>query len=325
VSLGAVDARRRIPPARSPRSYGRVRWVGYLVARNLGWARTQGVRRLAEEHEVNPFRRAARAVQKARWRRTHHVEPGHATPVFVFGLPRSGTNMLMRALTVSPEVVAYNDGDHRAFERYRLRENDVVRELVLTSRQRFVVFKPILDGHRALTLLDDLGVDERPKAVWLYRNVDGRTRSALEKFGTSALDAMRDIAAGTAADWQAQGLSGESLELIRSIDWDRATPADGASMVWYVKNRLYFEHRLDERADVLPLPYDVLAREPEKTMRIVCGFLGISWDPRVAAGIDTRSVGRRPSLPLDLRLRARCDDLTADLDAAAAAAGLRIS
>jgi hypothetical protein len=232
--------------------------------------------------------------------------------------------MLVRALKVSPEVEAYNDGDRAAFDRYRLRDTDVVRTLVSRSRQRFVVFKPILDGHRALTLLDDLGVEEPPKAIWLYRNVDDRARSALEKFGPSALDAMRDIAAGIDGDhWQAQGLSGDSLDLVRRINWERASPADGASMAWYVQNRLYFEYGLVERADVIPLPYDALVREPLETMKIVCRFLGVSWDSRIPADIDARSIGRRSQLPLDPRIRTCCDQLEDDLDNAAVVAGLR--
>src|SRR5688572_24622601 len=90
ASLNVVNASRRGSPDRASESYGRVGWIGHLVARNLHWVRTQGIRELVEEHELHPVRRSVTAIRKARWRHAHAVEPGHAIPVFVFGMPRSG-------------------------------------------------------------------------------------------------------------------------------------------------------------------------------------------------------------------------------------------
>jgi hypothetical protein len=303
----------------SPETYGRVRWAGRILVRNAQWARTQGVRELVEEHELHPVRRTIAAVRKARWRRAHSVSPGQAVAVFLAGMPRSGTNMLVRALAVSPELEAYNDGNAAAFHRHRLRPDPAIRDLVMRSRYNFVLFKPLLDAHRVVALLDELGTPRAPKAVWIYRDVDGRARSALEKFGAAALIALRDVAAGEGLDrWQAQGLSEDSLGLIRDIDLGRVAAADGAALLWYVQNRIFFERGLEHRADVLPLSYDALVRAPETTMREVCAFLGVGWEPGIAADIDTRSIAKRPPLLLDPRIRELCDGLAARLDAAAA-------
>jgi hypothetical protein len=296
-----------------------------VVARNVRWARTQGIRSLIEEHELHPVGRAITATRKARWRRDHGVAPGDAIPVFLFGLPRSGTNMMVRGLDVSPQFEVYNDGDGAAFHRHRLCGDETVRRLVSESRHRFVLFKPILDGHRIVELLDDLGTARPPKALWAYRDVDGRARSALKKFGPAAFIALRDIAAGTGEQrWQAQGLSEESLDLIRGVDWQRASAADGAALLWYVHNRRFFELGLDTRRDVLPVSYDAMVRAPERSMRTVCRFLGIPWDPGLAARIDDRSLSRRERLALDPRIRSLCEDLAGQLDAATEAASARL-
>lgn len=292
--------------------------------RNIRWARTQGIPQLIEEHELHPVGRAITAVRKARWRRRHGVSRGEAIPVFLFGAPRSGTNMMVRGLDVSPEFEVYNDGDGPAFLRHRLRSDEVVHALVIQSRHRFVLFKPILDGHRAVELLDGLGTPRAPRALWAYRDVDGRTRSALTKFGPAALHAMRAIASGEGSHrWESRGLSEESLDLIRSVDWARADPADGAAVLWLVLNAQLFERGLDRREDVLPVSYDTVVRAPEATVRVICRFLGVGWDPALAAHIDRRSLRPREPLHLDPAIRERCEVLAARLDAAAATAAAR--
>ena len=294
------------------------------MARNIRWARTQGVGPLIEEHELHPLGRTITALRKSRWRHDHGVGPGEALPVFLFGLPRSGTNMMVRGLDVSPEFQVYNDGDRHAFHRHRLRDDAVVRDLVLRSRHRFVLFKPLLDNHRIVELLDGLGTSAAPRAIWAYRDVDGRARSALTKFGPAAYDALRAIAAGSGSHrWQAQGLSEESLELVRGIDWDRAGPADGAALLWYVVNRQFFERGLDRRDDVLPVSYDAMVRAPQDSTELICRFLGLPWDPALAAHVDERALAPRVPLTVDPSIRALCRALAERLDAAAAAAAAR--
>jgi hypothetical protein len=307
--------------SRPPQSYNDLEWFVRKGVRNLQWAWTEGVQRLIEEHDLHPLRRTVTAAQKARWRRSHPVPPGTAVAVFLTGVPRSGTNMIVRALATLRDVEVHNEGDRSAFHRYRLRPDPVIRDLVVRSGHRFVLFKPLLDGHRVPDLLDGLGTAAPPKALWAYRDVDGRVRSALSKFGPAALNALREIAAGAAPNsWQAQGLSEESLELIRSVNWGRAQPADGAALMWYVKNRMFFERSLDRRPDVFLVSYDALVREPTATMQSLCRFLGVAWEPRVSSHIDCRATRSRDPVSLDPRIRARCDELTAQLDAAAAAA-----
>jgi lipopolysaccharide/colanic/teichoic acid biosynthesis glycosyltransferase len=301
---------------RDPEAYSGVQWLVRLGLRNAQWARRGGVGRLAEEHDLRPIRRTVNAAARARWRSSHGVPPGEAVAVFMAGVPRSGTNMIVRGLAALPEFEIHNEGDRSAFRRYRLRPDPVVRDLVMHSRHAFVLFKPLLDSHRVPALLDELDVPAQPKALWAYRDVDGRVRSTLAKFGPAAGTALAAIAAGRSQGWwQAEGLSEESMELIRSIDWERARPADGAALLWYVKNRMFFEMGLDRHADVLPISYHDLIGDPTATMRRLCDFLGTGWDARASSHIDHRAAGRRAPVLLDPRIRAWCDDLTDRFDA----------
>ncbi|MBV8160005.1 MAG: hypothetical protein JO265_03680, partial [Acidimicrobiia bacterium] len=220
------------------------------AARHWRWARQDGLSSLIEEDDLRPIHRATRAWRKWRWRRSRPVAAGTAMPVWLVGVQRSGTNMVVRGLEESPEVEVHNENDGSVFERFRLRPDPVVRQLVLTSRHRYVLFKPLCDSHRIDQLLS-LDTPTPGRAIWAYRGVDGRVCSALAKFGDTNLRVLSDIAAGHGADtWQAQRLSDDNLALIGSFDWTSMSPASAAAVFWYVRNSLFFDLGLDRREDV---------------------------------------------------------------------------
>ncbi|MBV8692586.1 MAG: hypothetical protein JOY57_13060 [Actinobacteria bacterium] len=284
------------------------------VGRHLRWARTEGVAKLAEEDDLNPVTRVADAARRWRWRRQHGVQPGQATPVWLVGVQRSSTNMVVQGLTASPAFEVHNENDRRAFEHFRLRPDPVVRAIILSSRHRYVLFKPLCDSHRVDELLT-LGTPMPGRAIWAYRNVDDRVRSALAKFGDNNLQVLRQIADGTGTGrWQAQRVSTANLELIKSFDYDRMTPASAAALFWVMRNSLYFDLGLDRRDDVLLSSYDALVADPAAAMRQLCTFLGMEWDPRLVAHVEERP--RVAELEIDPRVRAACRELSERLEAA---------
>jgi sulfotransferase family protein len=295
-------------------------WAQYQrrrLWRHHYWLRTQGLARLIEEDDLNPLRRAGRAVATWRWRRVHQARPGNGTAVFVVGLQRSGTNMLVRGLDRDPRFQVYNENHRAAFSRFQLHPDPVIRQLVERSRHPYVLFKPLCDSHRTADLLDSLGLRRPPRAIWAYRSVDGRARSAVAKFGDTNLRLLRELAAGDGRDrWEARRLSSDSLRLISSFDWTRRSPLDAAALFWYVRNRLYFELGLAERSDVLLVSYDAMLADPEAEMGRICGFLDLPFDGRLVAHVLGRGDGADARLELHPRIREHCDELTERLDAA---------
>ena len=288
----------------------------------LNWAigRSQGFGRLLDEkEELNPLRVAAQRFRKWRWRRRNTVEQGDAVPVFLVGVQRSGTNMLTRGLAASPAFEVFNEANRAAFHRFALRPDPVIRALIDRSRHRYVLLKPLCDSHRTAALLDSLGTKKPGRAIWAFRDVDGRIRSALAHFGTNNLEVLAEIARGRSNNrWQAQGLSEASLELIRSFDYEAMTPESAAALFWYVRNMLYFEQGLDRRDDVMPTSYNAFLREPEPTMRALCAFLDLAYDPAFVRHITPRPTPTPHPLTIDPVIRARCEELESRLDEAAA-------
>jgi hypothetical protein len=179
-----------------------------------------------------------------------------------------------------------------------------------------VLLKPLCDSHRAAELLDDLGAPTAGRAIWAYRTMDDRVRSAVSKFGSANREALAAIANGGGDSlWQAGGLSADSRSLIRRFDYGTMSPESAAALFWLVRNSLYFELGLDRRPDVLLCSYDQLVREPEASMRRLCEFLGIEYRPEFVAHIDSRSRRDRPPLPIDPEIRSLCAELESRLDA----------
>jgi hypothetical protein len=302
---------------RAPAGEGAASRAARRLRRHLRWGRTEGFSRLVEEDELNPVTRARVAAAKWRWRRSHPRVPGRATPVYLVGLQRAGTNMIARGLDLAPEFEVHNENDSAVFDHFMLRDDAVVRRVVEASPHDYVLFKPLCDSHRVDHLLDSLGTPSPGRAVWAYRDVDGRARSAVSKFGRNNLLVLRDIAAGKGDGmWQAQRLSRATLDEISSYDYSTMTAETAAALFWWIRNGLYFEIGLDRRDDVLLVSYLDMLAAPVVAMQAICRFLGLAYRPALIEHISPRGSGNARPLDIDPRVRALCNHLQDRLDEA---------
>lgn len=305
-----LDDPRQIPVADLR---GMARTVG-LVLRNWHWARSNGWAAFFEEHDLNPVVRVPRDTRKLVWRLSHGVAPGDARPVLLLGAQRSGTNMVTHGLAMAPEFAVYNEGDRRAFDRYRLRDQQAILELVTKSRHQYVLFKPILDSHRAVELLDGFAWIQPPRALWVYRDVRSRAHSAVAKFGDSNLRVLRRRQETPGfRHWQLggeRGLSAESAALLDAYDARDLSAAEGAALFWLVRNRIVFEQHLDERDDVLVVSYESFLRHPEATMAGVCRFLEFPFRDALVAHVERRPPPPGPRVEIRHEILHLCDELS---------------
>jgi hypothetical protein len=291
----------------------RLQYTLHRVRRHAYWARTEGIKRLIEEDRLDPRQRIKIARAKRSWRRRHAVPAGSAVPVYVVGLQRSGTNMLMRGLDEAPEVEVRNENDNTVFYRFHLREDSVLLGTIGRSRQRLVLVKPLCESYRVDELLALPGV-QPGKAVWVFRDVDDRARSEVSKFGDSNLQALRRIAAGEGEQiWQGRRLTPEAVELVRSFDVEAMSPDTAAALFWVLRNQLYFQLGLDQREDVLLVSYDELVKDPQQQLRRLCTFLDFPYRGALDAHIERRSSHRHRTLEIDPRVRALAETMAGQL------------
>lgn len=291
------------------------------IGRHVQWAREGGIGRLIEEDNLDPRERIKAARARKAWVAAHPNVPGGARAAYVVGVQRSGTNMLTRGLDAMPEVEVHNENDKGVFERFQLRSPQVVTQVVAASPHQVVLFKPICDSHDTDKLLDLFADAPNPaRALWAYRNVDDRVRSAVAKFGDVNQRVMARIAqTGVDGSWQTGRMTPEVLEAIRSCDPQRLDAQSGAALFWWARNSLYFTTGLDARADVMPVSYEQVVADPQARLESVCRFLGLPYRQQVSAHVDTRTAARGHKAPLELApaVRALTDELGERLDAAA--------
>lgn len=183
---------------------------------------------------------------------------------------------------------------------YRIKEGDVVTNTIETSPHRFVVFKPLTDSHRSNEFLD---LSENSFGIWAFRRVEDRANSSVAKFGSHNLDILREIKAGEGMDrWQAQGLSDETREFIKSFDYDSMEPESASAIFWHIRNTIFFDNGLDKNRRVLPLAYEDLVTNPRAIMQGVCRFIGAEFKESMVRNVHAKSIGRAESrIPPDIQ------------------------
>ncbi len=293
-------------------------WFIRRVKRHWYWARTQGFGRLIEEDELDPRDRFRRASDKRRWRKAH-ADVAPARPVYVVGVQRSGTNLVVRHLRDYPAVEAHNENSRAAFDRFQLKPDATISDLIRRSRHQFIVLKPLCDSHRTDDLLDGIESDTDARAIWVYRSFDARARSAVAKFGSSNRDVLAAGAAGAwDQTWQLSGVSPANRAFVESLDFTSMSAESGAALFWYLRNSLFFDLGLDQRDDVFLVSYDRLVANPDSGFASIDRFLELE-DADPLESEEIRSLKQAAPLEIDPSVRQRCEALQQRLDEAATA------
>lgn len=259
------------------------------------------------------LRQALRQLQIATSTRQTHLKQrwynrsGETTPVFLVGCGRSGTSMLAYHLARSWRLELYNEDNPAAFDRWRLRELPVIAELVERSYAPFVLFKPILDTYKTQHLLDRFPT---AKFIFVFRHYDDVINSSIRRFGA-------ENRIGHVNAWMNDGF-GEFAALpppestqtfIRSL-WKSSLSAEsGAALFWLFQNRLFFDLALATNQRVRLAGYESIVARPDDELAQLCRFLGIPFEPHLAAGIFASSVNRHTRPQLDPEIEAACAHL----------------
>lgn len=233
------------------------------------------------------MKRKKMAARRRIWKSFHDYSP-NARTMFILGAQRSGTTILIKCLNENMQMEIFGEAS-RAMQDWRLREVSVVQSLIRESRCKAVVFKPLTESHRAHELMS---LTKDPIICWVYRRATDRANSAVNRFGANNLEHLSAFVQGKMLDtWQAQGLSEQSLALLRKFDYSSMTPHSAAGLFWYVRNALFFEQSLDKESLVIPLAYEDLVANPTKVIGGLCRLLGCDFSEKMVQGIHSKSVG----------------------------------
>ena len=229
--------------------------------------------------------------------------------VFVAGMQRSGTNMMMDLLERSLDTDVYHERDRRAFDNYQMRERATIQRLSEHSQADCFVIKALCE----LQQLSGLMADFAPaRVVWLVRRYEDVVNSMQVSFRNMAKQAKR-IAAGAdpgVSGWLGEGMSAATHAHVRRVAHEDLSDASGAALQWYFRNVLAFDQGLHEHPDALFVGYEKLVADPERMTSRIFDFLELDHSSRITRWVHSRSVGRREPPVVDEPIRELCEALT---------------
>lgn len=235
--------------------------------------------------------------------------PVESTPVFILGIQRSGTTMLMFAFHLHPEIAVFDESHNNpAFLDFRLRSKEITKKLITTSTFPVTCFKPLADSHLTIQLLEQF---PSVRCIWALRDYRDVANSFLRKF-PHATRAIRLVCSGQeGGGWFQEGISHETGNILRNLPWQNFSDYDFACLVWWARNRLFFEQKLEREKRVLLLHYEKLVTAPEESLRAVTNFIGIPFSTRMIRYIHARSISKYSPPKINPSVQGLCDELTA--------------
>jgi hypothetical protein len=248
-----------------------------------------------------------RALLARKW--LAHRAPREAQPrrhVFVGGMQRSGTNMLMDLIERSMQTDVFHERDPRAFDNYIMRDPAVIRSLINQSRAPHFVIKCLCELDRLPALMDEFTPS---KGLWIVREYRDAVNSALVSFSRFTQQIER-VAKGQAdGEWFAGGMSDETKRLVRELWHADMNEATAGALIWYFRNLLYFQMALDRDPRVKLLSYEALVTQPAKECEQVFDFLGLPFSPFITSKVFASSISKKNPPPVADEVARLCDDL----------------
>jgi len=228
--------------------------------------------------------------------------------LFVAGVQRSGTNMVMDLLEQDMSTMVFHETDRRAFKDYELRPIDCLSQLVDETAAPVTVFKALCECQDISVLLDSF-VGSR--CVWVYRHYEKVAASHVVKW-TQMPETIRRLIAddGDTHGWRGRGLSEATRSALQACYHDQLNNESACALFWYMRNQLYFEQSLAADPRVALLNYEQLLSMPHESTAGLYEFAGLAYRSRAADMISSPASGKkRKPLSIDPAVRALCDDL----------------
>jgi hypothetical protein len=243
-------------------------------------------------------------------------------PLFILGSQRSGTTMIADVFAKSRDCEVFlGDKRNLVFQgASRLVPMEALEKLVSRTRKRVAVFKPNNDLQQANRFLD---FDPNARLIWVYRDYRDAINSSIKRWDTAHRDIMlgicqgRTLHAGQAAI--AEGISNDLLAVLRSLRPDNLTREDGAALLWYVRNSLYFDLHLDRSDRVLLVNYEDSVSAPLEHFARMFQFAGVQFKRRYVQGVFRSSIGKQHQPALGEDVESLCQSMMTSLGASYAA------
>ena len=225
--------------------------------------------------------------------------------VFVGGMQRSGTNMLMDILEKSYTTDVYHERDTRAFDNYQMREEAVIQQLSERSKAPRFIIKSLCELQNLDTLMNSF---QPAKTIWIVRDYHDVVASMLKSFGNQEKQVLR-ILKENSSEWLGQGMTDITRDELMGMAEPGMGDAPASAMQWYFRNVLFFDQKFEVNKNILLISYEELVGQPETQVKKICQFIGIEYHARMIKGIFSSSINRRKQPEINLQMNVLCDAL----------------
>lgn len=236
---------------------------------------------------------------------------------FVFGCQRSGTGLMLAVLQKSlySHIYPEENTEVYAYADTRVYSAQHVAKLTKSSHRPVTVFKPLNDSQLAHDLLDTV---KNSKAIWMYRDYRDVINSGLAKWQGGWKIIIEAIANDDLSDpinkMYTEKVPDGVLNVIRSFKDQKLTNHDGAALLWYLRNKLYFELNLDDHDDILLVNYEKLVSSPEAEFGEVFRHFGLPFSQRYTSNVHSSSIRKNSHPDFHPKVKSLCDELMESLD-----------
>lgn len=220
-------------------------------------------------------------------------------------------------LARSPAVDLYNETHPRAFERFHLRPLAQIDQILDRSFAQLVLFKPILDTHKAAQWLEAYAL---ARVLFAFRGFGDVVNSARRYFFEERHKRVNMIPGDVDppvdrwvrenfAEFSEAPPPESTRESVLALYRQELGLDSKIALRWLFYNSLYFDLGLDRHPRVRLLEYETCVRRPGETFRKTAEFLGIPYRSSMAEGVHAGSVTKRAAPTLDAGVRAACTQL----------------
>jgi hypothetical protein len=249
------------------------------------------------------YLRRKEAAQRLRALAGHRPE---RRPVFLAGVHRSGTNMMIETLEWHPRTQVFGEHDPRAFECFLMRPRPVIETLIDRSPADRVVVKAL---HEAEQLSELLRLRPGAQAIWMFRDWRDVVNSILARWPGHRNGVDRILQGVDTASWRGRGMRSATRERLAAVYRPELDDAAVNTLFWIFRNQLLFDQGLDADDRVALIDYDALMRTPAAQLTALVAFLEVPLPARLLRVASPAKIRKKPPPAVVPEIAALADEM----------------